>query len=82
MIIQVAKENSLVVQDWLIENVGEYYGRGERAVVAVGSGWEMMFNVYTSEDVVLELVLSVDIDDQAKATFFALKWGIHGQEKH
>ena len=62
----------------LAENVGEYYGKGDDNVIAVGSGWELfvLFNGMPkspdNEDSVVTYHL--DITDEAKATMFMLKW--------
>lgn len=67
-----------VLIDWLNENVGGYYGKGDDNVIAVGSGWEL-FVLYNgkpkspdNEDSVVTYHL--DITDEAMASMFVLKW--------
>lgn len=63
--------------NWLNENVGEYYGRGEDPVIRVGSGWEIVtqreYETETEEEFTI-ISFAVDITDPAKASHFALVW--------
>lgn len=68
-----------ILKEWLNENVGEYYGRGEDPVTDVGSGWEAFVlrngsreQPKDDEDCVVSW--HIDIADDEKATLFALKW--------
>jgi hypothetical protein len=65
--------------EWLTENVGEYYGRGEGNVTRIGCGWEMftLYNGKSREPTAYEdavVTYHIDITDEAKSTLFALKW--------
>ena len=75
------------IVNWLTENVGEYYGRGEdrtldpdefehkgHAVLHIGSGWQLERDWKGDPDGFVEVWWRVDITDDAKATLFALKW--------
>ena len=69
-----AKEEMI---SWLSDNIGLYYGHGDqdRNVLAIGAGWEIRvvrsIEPFT-DDLVIEWV--VDITDEDKSAFFALKW--------
>ena len=78
-------KNIWAMVDWLDENVGDYYGRGEdhtsdederkgHAVLYIGSGWQMERDWKGDPDGYVEVWWHVDITDEAKATLFALKW--------
>lgn len=73
--------------DWLTENVGEYYGRGEdhtrdeednkrqgHAVLYIGSGWQLERDWKGDPNGYMEVWWKVDITDEQLASFFALKW--------
>lgn len=65
------------VQQWLVDNVGQFYGRGEYRVLEIGSGWEIRaveIHDDTNDDSPVYLEFVVDITDEAKATAFALRW--------
>lgn len=62
------------VQQWLVDNVGQFYGRGEYRVLEIGSGWEIKAVEDVSEDGTTYIEFVVDITDEAKATAFALRW--------
>lgn len=69
-----AKEEMI---SWLSDNVGTYYGHGDqdRNVLAIGNGWEIRVvrNIEPfTDDLMIEWV--VDITDEDKSAFFALKW--------
>lgn len=57
------------LKQWLIENVGQYYGFDSSNWIHryIGSGWEIVFN---GNDV----SYYVDIADEEKAMIFALRW--------
>ena len=58
---------------WLTENVGEYYGRGEDPVVHVGQGWEIrVTRVLEPISKDLHVGWEVDITDNEKSMLFAL----------
>ena len=70
------------IEEWLEENVGEYYGPGDDGinnnVIAIGHGWEV-FSLYNGKPRRPELgdaevTWHVDISDEQKAILFALKW--------
>ena len=70
------------IEDWLEENVGEYYGPGNDGVnnnvIAIGHGWEV-FSLYNGkpnspELMDAEVTWHVGITDDQKALLFALKW--------
>jgi|LauGreDrversion4_2_1035121.scaffolds.fasta_scaffold1075775_2 hypothetical protein len=81
-------ENIKSLVDWLTENVGDYYGRGENhvrdeeedtknqgnAVLHIGSGWQLERDWRGDPNGYVEVWWKVDITDEAKASFFALKW--------
>ena len=81
-------KNIKALVDWLTENVGDYYGRGEdhtedtshlthhhgNAVLHIGSGWQLERDWKGDPDGYVEVWWKVDITDEAKATLFALKW--------
>jgi hypothetical protein len=73
--------------NWLSENVGEYYGTGEdhttpddyrdnsgSSKIRIGSGWEIVRDWRGDPDGYVEVCWKLDITDEAKASFFALKW--------
>ena len=69
--------------EWLTENVGECYGSGrDRTVPAngseifkIGKGWQIQRSWKTYPDAgYANDWWEVDIDDDAMATLFALKW--------
>lgn len=64
----------LEMVDWLGENVGEYYGPGEAPVMHIGSGWEMLVEYVDINDGDTRISFVVDITNDAKAAYFALKW--------
>ena len=76
----------MAVTDWLTENVGEYYGSGSDRIVAVkvgssgsevikiGKGWQIQKSWKGSPDGYAEVWWELDIDDEAMAAMFALKW--------
>lgn len=78
-------KNIKAMVDWLTENVGDYYGRGEdhtndedirkgTSVLHIGSGWQLERDWKGDPDGFVEVWWRVDITDAAKATLFALKW--------
>lgn len=63
--------------EWLTENVGHYYGRGDGEVIHVGSGWEIVVDTVDhpgKEGGYTQTGWLVDITDEQKAMLFALKW--------
>lgn len=81
--------NIKALVDWLTENVGDYYGRGEDhtrdeafpgheyegySVLHIGSGWQIDRDWRGDPNGYMEVWWKVDITDEAKATLFALKW--------
>lgn len=80
-------KNIRALVDWLTENVGEYYGHGTdhtredneparkgHSVLHIGSGWQLERDWKGDPDGYVEVWWKVDITDEAKATYFALKW--------
>ena len=80
-------KNIRAMVDWLTENVGDYYGRGEdythdpeaevkkgSDLLHIGSGWQLERDWKGDPDGYVEVWWKVDITDEAKATLFALKW--------
>lgn len=81
-------KNIRAMVNWLTENVGDYYGRGEdhtrddhegnerqgNAVLHVGSGWQLERDWKGDPNGYVEVWWRVDITDEAKATLFALTW--------
>ena len=73
------------LQDWLHENVGEYYGRGDdhtdhdtkgkgSIAIRIGSGWEITRDWRGDPGGYVEVWWKLDITDEIKSTLFALKW--------
>ena len=66
------------IVEWLSENVGEYYGKGEDPVLRIGSGWQISTSrePYYDEESGGGVIVSfhLDITDEQKSTLFALKW--------
>lgn len=73
--------------DWLKENVGEYYGTGEdhttpddvqnnsgTSVIRIGNGWQIERDWRGDLHGYVEVWWKLDITDEIKASFFALKW--------
>ena len=63
--------------EWLTENVGHYYGRGDEEVIHVGSGWEIVVDRIDHDGIeggYTETGWLVDITDEPKSMLFALKW--------
>ena len=80
-------KNIVTLVEWLKENVGEYYGTGEdhttpddvqdnrgSSVIRIGSGWEIIRDWRGDPNGYVEVWWKIDITDEAKASFFALKW--------
>lgn len=63
--------------DWLTENVGQYYGRGDDPVIHIGSGWEMSVRRQDYDDDNghgTMITWTVDITNDEQSIMFALKW--------
>ena len=57
---------------WLVDNVGEHYGRGDDTVVEVGAGWEIVVERIWDHDDNMIIGWAVDITDPQLSTVFAL----------
>lgn len=76
-IVEGGKPRRMEIVEWLEENCGEYYGRGEGDVTHVGKGWEIRvirddINIDGEEYSRSRWV--VDIDDGAVGLLFILRW--------
>jgi hypothetical protein len=65
--------------DWLMENVGEYYGEVEQtdSRAYTGNGWEWgtrQETVFTNTGIGVQTTWFVKIDDEAAATMVRLKF--------
>ena len=66
------------VIQWLIDNVGPYYGPGEGNVAKIGSGWELVMGGDLDCDGFVEvesMKYYVDLNNSKNATWFAMQWG-------
>lgn len=65
----------LDIRKWLVENIGEYHGRGEYPVTDIGARWEIVVTQTEPEDDgSVATGWAVDITDENLATMFALVW--------
>ena len=60
------------ITQWLTDNVGPFYGRGEDPVMQIGSGWEISVVRDVDHDENIVIGWSVDITDESKSILFAL----------
>jgi hypothetical protein len=80
-------KNIKTLVDWLSVNVGQYHGTGEdhttpddfhnnsgSSSIRIGTGWEIIRDWRGDPDGYVEVWWKLDITDEAKATYFALKW--------
>jgi len=80
-------KNIMYLVDWLKENIGEYYGTGEdhttpddvqnnsgTSVIRIGNGWQIERDWKGDPNGYVEVWWKLDITDDVKASFFALRW--------
>jgi hypothetical protein len=80
-------KNIMTLVGWLKEHVGEYYGTGEdhtmpddvqnnsgTSIIRIGSGWQIERDWRGDPNGYVEVWWKLDITDEIKASFFALKW--------
>jgi hypothetical protein len=63
-----------VLIDWLEEHVGQYYGVGDRPVLRIGSGWEIIAKTERDADGYSTFGYLIDITDEQASIHFALRW--------
>jgi hypothetical protein len=74
----LGRQNKLKeITQWLSDNVGTYYGRGEHPVISIGAGWELRTHSIEYDDDNghgYQINFHADITDEKSSVLFALVW--------